>query len=80
MGSLLLSQQFHDESVLNITIQSSTLSQYYSKAEKSEDLHVLFKNVVCSIIGFVVLNTLNACRNHLARGILWTERKFMLCF
>ncbi|XP_065207798.1 rab3 GTPase-activating protein non-catalytic subunit isoform X2 [Planococcus citri] len=67
MGSLLLSQQFHDEGVLSITIQSSTLSQYYSKAEKNEDLHILYKTVICSIIGFVVLNTLNACRNHLAR-------------
>lgn len=67
MGSLLLSQQLHDEPVTDIMTQSSLLSQYHSKAEKSEDVHILYRSVVCSVIGFVLLNTLNACRNQLAR-------------
>lgn len=69
MGSLLLSQQLHDEPVLDISTQSSLLSQYYNKSEKNEDIHILYKTVVCSIIGFVLLNTMNACRNQLARGM-----------
>lgn len=69
MGSLLLSQQLHDEPVLDVSMQSSLLSQYCSKTEKNEDLHILYKSVICSIIGFVLSNTLNACRNQLARGI-----------
>lgn len=68
MGSLLLSQQLHDEPVLDISSQSSSLSQYYNKAEMNEDIHILYKSVVCSIIGFVLLNTMNACRNQFARG------------
>lgn len=67
MGSLLLSQHLHDEPVTDIMTQSSLLSQYHSKAEKNDDIHILYRSVICSVIGFVLLNTLNACRNQLAR-------------
>lgn len=69
MGSLLLAQQLHDEPVADIMSQSSMLSQYYNKTEKNEDVHFLYETVICSVIGFVLLNTLNACRNQFARGL-----------
>lgn len=75
MGSLLLSQQLHDEPIQNIITQSSLLSQYHSKAEKNEDVFVLHNTVICSILGIVLLNTLNVCRNQLARGIRFYVEK-----
>ncbi|XP_075225489.1 rab3 GTPase activating protein isoform X2 [Lycorma delicatula] len=66
-GSLLLSEVLHEESVTGLKCQSYQPARYSAGSEQNEELHVIYKNVVCSVFGFALCNTLRACRNQLAR-------------
>lgn len=67
-GSLLLSEVLHEGQIMGIKCQSFTPPRHTSCPELSEELHVNYKGVVCSLYGFALSNTLRTCRNQLARG------------
>ncbi|XP_014277856.1 rab3 GTPase-activating protein non-catalytic subunit [Halyomorpha halys] len=66
-GSLLHSEVFHEEPVLRLKCQ--TYQPMYSSVlgTQSDELFVIYPGVVCCIQGFVLCNTIKACRNQLAR-------------
>lgn len=66
-GSLLLSEVLHEGPIIGIKCQSHAPPRHTSCPEMSEELHVNYKGVVCSLYGFALSNTLRACRNQLAR-------------
>uniref|UniRef100_A0A1B6DPT0 Rab3-GAP regulatory subunit N-terminal domain-containing protein n=3 Tax=Clastoptera arizonana TaxID=38151 RepID=A0A1B6DPT0_9HEMI len=66
-GSVLLSEIFHEGPVTGLKCQTFTTSKHTFAPELSDELHVVYKNVMCSIFGFVLSNTLRTCRNQLAR-------------
>ncbi|XP_014218423.1 rab3 GTPase-activating protein regulatory subunit isoform X2 [Copidosoma floridanum] len=66
-GGLLLEEQLHNESVINIKCQSHCTARYKGDAGTLEDFYVLYNTVVCILPGFSLFSTLRAYRNHLAR-------------
>ena len=67
-GSLLLEEQLENETIVGIKCQSHSPPRYTAHVGASEELHILYKSVVCVLPGFALFSTLRACRNHLARG------------
>uniref|UniRef100_A0A0V0G5R9 Putative rab3 gtpase-activating protein non-catalytic subunit n=1 Tax=Triatoma dimidiata TaxID=72491 RepID=A0A0V0G5R9_TRIDM len=67
-GGLLLSEVLHDEEVISLKFQSYQPSPNPQLMPvQSDELHVTYKSVVCSVHGFALCNSLKACRNQLAR-------------
>lgn len=67
-GSLLFSEVLHEEPISGLKCQSYQPARYSAGSEQNEELHVVYKNVVCCVFGFALCNTLRVCRNQLARG------------
>lgn len=66
-GSLLHSEVFHEEPVLRLKCQSYQPMYSSVLGNQSDELFVIYPGVVCCIQGFVLCNTIKACRNQLAR-------------
>ncbi|XP_054260822.1 rab3 GTPase-activating protein non-catalytic subunit isoform X2 [Macrosteles quadrilineatus] len=66
-GDMLLSEVLDEGPVVSIKCQTMSPARNSGMAELTEELHVIYSTVVCSIYGFVLSNTLRACRNQLAR-------------
>ncbi|KAG8314054.1 Rab3 GTPase-activating protein non-catalytic subunit, partial [Homalodisca vitripennis] len=66
-GDLLFSEVLEEGPVVSIKCQTVSPSRYSGHPELTEELHVTYRTVVCSVYGFVLGNTLRACRNQLAR-------------
>lgn len=64
----MLSEVLEEGPIVSIKCQTMTAARYSGQPELTEELHVMYRSVVCSIYGFVLSNTLRACRNQLARG------------
>ncbi|CAH1407132.1 unnamed protein product [Nezara viridula] len=66
-GSLLHSEVFHEEPVLRLKCQSYQPMYSSVLGTQSDELFVIYPGIVCCIQGFVLCNTIKACRNQLAR-------------
>lgn len=66
-GSMLLSEVLHDEPVCQLKCQSYQMVYNSCLPSQGDELYVIYPAVVCCIQGFVLCNTLKACRNQLAR-------------
>lgn len=67
-GGLLLEEQLHNESIVNIKCQSHHSARHSGDTGNTEEIYVLYNTVVCILQGFPLFSTLRAYRNHLARG------------
>ncbi|XP_011502639.1 PREDICTED: rab3 GTPase-activating protein non-catalytic subunit [Ceratosolen solmsi marchali] len=66
-GGLLLEEQLHNESIINIKCQSHYSPKHAGDTGTLEEIHVLYNTVVCILQGFSLFSTLRAFRNYLAR-------------
>ncbi|XP_043278054.1 rab3 GTPase-activating protein non-catalytic subunit isoform X2 [Venturia canescens] len=66
-GALLIEEQLENEPILGIKCQSHSPPRHVGQPGISEEIHILYKSVVCVLPGFALFSTLRACRNHLAR-------------
>ncbi|OXU28898.1 hypothetical protein TSAR_008176 [Trichomalopsis sarcophagae] len=66
-GGLLLEEQLHNESIVNIKCQSHHSARHSGDTGNTEEIYVLYNTVVCILQGFPLFSTLRAYRNHLAR-------------
>ncbi|KAL7296960.1 hypothetical protein TKK_0009400 [Trichogramma kaykai] len=66
-GALLLEEQLHSESIVNIKCQSYRTPRNSGETGTQEEIYILYNTVICILQGFTLFSTLRAYRNHLAR-------------
>ncbi|XP_047351529.1 rab3 GTPase-activating protein non-catalytic subunit [Vespa velutina] len=66
-GALLLEQQLHNEPIIGIKCQSSSVHRNSISKQPLEELYIIYRSIICILQGFPLFSTLRACRNHLAR-------------
>ncbi|XP_071454770.1 rab3 GTPase-activating protein non-catalytic subunit [Hetaerina americana] len=66
-GSLIISEQFHEEPVLKLKCHSHIPATYPGEIEQQEELLIVYQSAVVSLNGFALFQTLRGCRSHLAK-------------
>ncbi|XP_046388410.1 rab3 GTPase-activating protein non-catalytic subunit isoform X2 [Ischnura elegans] len=66
-GSLIISEQFHEEPVVKLKCHSHIAPSYPGEIEHQEELIIVYQSAVVSLNGFALFQTLRGCRSHLAK-------------
>ncbi|XP_043367671.1 rab3 GTPase-activating protein non-catalytic subunit isoform X3 [Dermochelys coriacea] len=69
-GVLLLAQLLNEDPVLQLKCRTYEVPRHPGVTEQNEELSILYPAAVVTIDGFSLFQSLRACRNQVARGIM----------
>uniref|UniRef100_A0A4W2CYC2 RAB3 GTPase activating non-catalytic protein subunit 2 n=1 Tax=Bos indicus x Bos taurus TaxID=30522 RepID=A0A4W2CYC2_BOBOX len=69
-GVLLLAQLLNEDSVLQLKCRTYEIPRHPGVTEQNEELSILYPAAIVTIDGFSLFQSLRACRNQVAKGIM----------